>query len=204
MDGIENIELEDIEMANKLNFRIKLLGITEIINNKLFERVYPCLVKKNTYISNINGVMNAVILNGKPVGESVMQGEGAGPDPTSSALMSDLLSILRGNIKYPFGIPYGQRKSIKIYDKNKYSNSLYLRFIVKDKPGVLSSITKIFTKNKISIKNLIQNPDKKNNKASIIIITHINLEKNNNDLLSDLSKNKFILKKPTFIRIEKF
>ena len=204
MDGIENIELEDIEMANKLNFRIKLLGITEIINNKLFERVYPCLVKKNTYISNINGVMNAVILNGKPVGESVMQGEGAGPDPTSSALMSDLLSILRGNIKYPFGIPYGQRKSIKIYDKNKYSNSLYLRFIVKDKPGVLSSITKIFTKNKNSIKNLIQNPDKKNNKASIIIITHINLEKNNNDLLSDLSKNKFILKKPTFIRIEKF
>ena len=160
--------------------------------------------KKNTYIGNVNGVMNAVILEGKPVGESVLQGEGAGPGATSSALMSDLLSILRGNIKYPFGIPSGQRKSIKIYDKNKYSNSLYLRFIVKDKPGVLSSITKIFTKNKISIKNLIQNPDKKNNKASIIIITHINLEKNNNDLLSDLSKNKFILKKPTFIRIEKF
>tara|TARA_Y100000590_G_scaffold302684_1_gene341217 strand:- start:7101 stop:8399 length:1299 start_codon:yes stop_codon:yes gene_type:complete len=203
MDGIENIELKDIEIANKLNFRIKLLGITEIINNRLFERVHPCLVKKDTYIGNINGVMNAVILEGVPVGQSVLQGEGAGPAPTSSALMSDLLSILRGNVKYPFGLPYSKRKRIKFYDKNNYSNSLYLRFEVKDKPGVLSSITKIFAKNKISIKNLIQNPDKKNNKASIIIITHKNSEKNYNSLLSNLSHNKFIIKKPTFIRIEK-
>ena len=203
MNGIENIELEDIEMANKLNFRIKLLGITEIINNKLFERVHPCLVKKDTYIANINGVMNAVILNGKPVGESVLQGEGAGPGPTSSALMSDLLSILRGNIKYPFGLPFNKRKKIKSYDKKLYSNSLYLRFDVKDKSGVLSSISEIFAKNKISIKNLIQNPDKKNNKASVIIITHKSLEKNYDNLLLNLSKNKFVLKKPTFIRIEK-
>jgi homoserine dehydrogenase len=203
MNGIENIEPEDIEMANKLNFRIKLLGITEIINNKLFERVHPCLVKKDTYIANISGVMNAVILNGKPVGESVLQGEGAGPGPTSSALMSDLLSILRGNIKYPFGLPFNKRKNIKSYNKELFLNSLYMRFDVKDKPGVLSSISKIFTKNKVSIKNLIQNPDKKNNKATVIIITHKSLEKNYVNLLSNLSKNKFVIKKPTFIRIEK-
>tara|TARA_Y100000590_G_scaffold341502_1_gene389698 strand:+ start:2996 stop:4294 length:1299 start_codon:yes stop_codon:yes gene_type:complete len=203
MNGIENIELEDIEMANKLNFKIKLLAITEIINNKLFERVHPCLVKKDKYIANINGVMNAIILNGKPVGQSVLQGEGAGPGPTSSALMSDLLQILRGDVRFPFGIPYKERKKIDFYDKQKYLNSLYLRFEVKDKPGVLSSITKIFAKYKISIRNLIQKPDKKNNKASIIIITHKNLEKNYNNLLSNLAKNKFILKKPTFIRIEK-
>jgi len=203
MNGIENIELEDIEMADKLNFKIKLLGITEIINNKLFERVHPCLVKKDTYIANINGVMNAVIIEGKPVGESVLQGEGAGPGPTSSALMSDLLSVLSRNIKYPFGIPYNKRKKINSYNKNQYLNSLYLRFEVKDKPGVLSSITKIFTKHKISIKNLIQKPDKVNNKASIIIITHKNIEKNYINLISNLSKNKFVLKKPTFIRIEK-
>ena len=203
MDGIEDIELEDIEMASKLNYRIKLLGITEIINNKLFERVHPCLIKKENYIANINGVMNAVILDGIPVGESIMQGEGAGPGPTSSALMSDLLSILRGNIKYPFGIPSNKRKKSTYFDINYYSNSLYLRFDVKDKPGVLSSITKIFAKNKISIKNLIQKPNKKNNKASIIVITHDNFEKNYNNLFNSLSKNKFILKKPTFIRIEK-
>ena len=203
MNGIENIELEDIEMANKLDYRIKLLGITEIIKNKLFERVHPCLIKKNNYIANINGVMNAVILDGMPVGQNVLQGEGAGPGPTSSALMSDLLSILRGNIKYPFGIPSYKRKIINSYNKDFYLNSFYLRFEVKDKPGVLSSITKIFARNKISIKNLIQKPNRKNSKASIIILTHENIEKNFNNLFKSLSKNKFILKKPTFIRIEK-
>jgi len=203
MNGIEKIEFEDIEMADKLGFRIKLLGITEIIKGRLFERVHPCLIKKNKYIANINGVMNAIILNGKPVGESVLQGEGAGPGPTSSALMSDLLSILRGNIKYPFGIPFNKRRKVNYYDKNQHSNSMYLRFEVNDKPGVLSSITKIFAKNKISIKNLIQKPNKKYKKASIIIITHKNLEKNFNNLILNLYKNKFILTRPTYIRIEK-
>jgi homoserine dehydrogenase len=203
MDGIENIELDDIDMVNKLNFKIKLLGITEIINNKLFERVHPCLIKKDTYIANINGVMNAVILDGKPVGETVLQGEGAGPGPTSSALMSDLLSILRGNIKYPFGLPDNKRKKISSYDQKLYLNSLYLRLKVKDKSGVLSSITKAFAKNKISIKNLIQTPDKKNKKAFITIITHENFEKNYESLIIDLKQNKFLLKKPIFIRIVK-
>ena len=64
------------------------------------------LVSKKSYIGNVNGVMNAVIIEGKPVGESVLQGEGAGPGPTSSALLSDLLSILRGNIKKPLGVHY--------------------------------------------------------------------------------------------------
>ena len=66
MEGIENIEYKDIEIANQLNFRIKLLGITEIINNSIFERVHPCMVNKDSYIGNVSGVMNAVILNGSP------------------------------------------------------------------------------------------------------------------------------------------
>ena len=203
MEGIENIEPKDFDMADQLNLKIKLLGITELIDKKLFERVHPCLVKKNSYIANVNGVMNAVILEGEPVGGSVLQGEGAGPGPTSSALMSDLLSILRGNIKYPFGISSILRKKIVKFNILKHSCSSYLRIEVKDLPGVLSSITKIFTENKISIKNLIQNPDKRKKKASIIIITHENLEKNYNNLTLSLIKNKFIIKKPTFIRIEK-
>jgi homoserine dehydrogenase len=202
MEGIEGIEITDIRMANRLNYKIKLLGITEIINNKLFERVHPSLIKKNNYIANINGVMNAVILDGLPVGQTILQGEGAGPGPTSSALMSDLLSILRGNIKYPFGSPYKKRKNIISFDRKKYLNSFYLRIELKDKPGVLSSISKTFSKNKISIKNLIQNPDKKNKKASVIIITHESIEQNFTNLLKNLSVNKYILKKPVSIRIE--
>ena len=70
MEGIENISLKDVEIANKLNFRIKLLGISEIVGGKLFERVHPCLVNKD-YMGNVNGVMNAVITEGEPVGKRV-------------------------------------------------------------------------------------------------------------------------------------
>jgi len=201
MNGIENIELKDINMADKLYLRIKLLGITEIINNQLFERVHPCLIKKDSYIANINGVMNAIILQGSPVGQSILQGEGAGPGPTSSALLSDLLSILRGNIKYPFGTPNNQRKNISSYDKNQYSNSLYLRFEVKDKPGVLSEITKKLAIFKISIERLIQIPDKQNKKATIVIITHKTNEKNSSKCLKIFKKNRNILRTPTLIRL---
>jgi len=201
MEGIEKIELKDIKIANQLNLRIKLLGISELINNQLFETVHPCLVSKKSYIGNVRGVMNAVILLGKPVGESVLQGQGAGAGPTSSSLLSDLLSILRGNIKYPFGISSNKRKSIKCYDVNNYTNSLYLRFEVKDKPGVLSEITNRLAKYKISIKRIIQTPDKKNNKATIVIITYKTSELNSSSCLSIFKKNKNILKLPILIRL---
>jgi homoserine dehydrogenase len=142
-----------------------------------------------------------VILNGKPIGETVLQGEGAGPGPTSSALLSDLLSVLRGNIKYPFGIPYKKRKTIKNYIKNNYFNSLYLRFEVKDKPGVLSEITKRLAEYKISVKRIIQTPDKKNNSATIVIITHKTAEINSKNCLSVFNNNRNILKYPTLIRL---
>ncbi len=201
MEGIENIKLEDIKIANQLGLRIKLLGISEIINNQLFETVHPCLVSKNSYIGNVNGVMNAVITEGKPVGQSILQGEGAGPGPTSSSLLSDLLSILRGNIKPPFGISYNKRKSIKPFNNQNYSNSLYLRFKVKDKQGVLSLITNRLSKFKISVKRIIQTPDKKNKKATIVIISHKTTEKNIKNCLSIFKKNKNILKFPTLIRL---
>ena len=201
MEGIENIKLEDIKIANQLGLRIKLLGISEIINNQLFETVHPCLVSKNSYIGNVNGVMNAVITEGKPVGQSILQGEGAGPGPTSSSLLSDLLSILRGNIKPPFGISYNKRKSIKHFNNQNYSNSLYLRFEVKDKQGVLSLITNRLSKFKISVKRIIQTPDKKNKKATIVIISHKTTEKNIKNCLSIFKKNKNILKFPTLIRL---
>ena len=201
MEGIENIDLKDIKIANQLNLRIKLLGISEMINNKLFEAVHPCLVSKNSYIGNVNGVMNAVIMHGKPIGQNVLQGEGAGPGPTSSSLLSDLLSILRGNIKKPFGISSLKRKKVKPFNNNNYTNSLYLRFEVKDKPGVLSLITNRLAKYKISVNRIIQTPNKKNNKATIVIITHKTYENNAKNCLSIFKKNKNILKFPTLIRL---
>jgi len=202
-EGIQSINLEDILYANNLGYKIKLLSISQIIKNKLMERVHPCLIEKNSYISKINGVLNAIVIDGLPIGKSVLQGEGAGPGPTSSALVSDLCSILKDNLSYPFGVPTTLRKKIVKFNMSNHICSSYFRIEVKDIPGVLSSITKIFAKNKISIKNLIQKPNKKNKKASIIIITHENYEKNYQNLILNLCKNKFVLKKPTFIRIEK-
>ena len=202
-EGIQNLNQMDIFHARNFGYKIKLLAISEIKNNKLIERVHPCLVLENSYIANINGVLNAIVVDGYPIGRSVLQGKGAGPGPTSSALISDLCSILRGNIKYPFGVSYLLRKKIGKFNILNHSCSSYLRIEVKDQPGVLSSITKIFAKNKISIKNLIQAPDRKIKKASVVIITHETLEKNFNNLLTNLSKNKFVLNKPVLIRIEK-
>ena len=201
MEGIENIKLEDIKIASQLGLRIKLLGISEIIEGKLFETVHPCLVNKKTYIGNVNGVMNAVITEGKPVGQSVLQGEGAGPGPTSSSLLSDLMSVLRGNIKFPFGISSKRRKFLKPFNTNNYANSLYLRFEVKDKQGVLSYITNRLAKFKISVDRIIQTPDRKNKKARIIIITHRTKEINAKKCLSIFKNNRNILKFPSLIRL---
>ena len=145
--------------------------------------------------------MNAVITEGKPVGQSILQGEGAGPGPTSSSLLSDLLSILRGNNKYPFGISSNKRRSIKPFNIDNYTNSLYLRFEVNDKQGVLSLITNRLAKYKISVKRIIQTPDKKNKKATIVIITHKTTEINARNCLSLFKKNNNILKFPTLIRL---
>jgi homoserine dehydrogenase len=202
-EGIENINQTDIHHAKGLGYKIKLLAISEVKNKKLIERVHPCLVPNSSYIGNINGVLNAIVIDGNPVGRTILQGKGAGPGPTSSALISDLCSILRGNIKYPFAVSHYLRKKISKFDILRHQSSSYLRIEVKDKSGVLSSITKVFAKNKISIKNLIQLPDRKKKIATIIIITHENFEKNFKALLINLSKNRFVIKKPTFIRIEK-
>ena len=201
MEGIENIDLKDIRIANQLNLRIKLLGISEMINNQLFETVHPTLVNKNSYIGNVGGVMNAVIMQGKPVGESILQGEGAGPGPTSSSLLSDLLSILSGVNKNPFGIPSSKRRSVYPFNNKNYVNSLYLRFEVKDKPGVLSLITNRLAKFKISIKRIIQTPNKKDKKATIVIITHKTKEINVQNCLKIFKNNKNIYKFPTLIRL---
>ena len=92
--------------------------------------MHPCLVLDRSYIANINGVLNAIIVDGKPIGKSVLQGEGAGPGPTSSALISDLCSILRGNVKYPFGVSFFQRKKIKKLNVSNHKCSSYLRRVM--------------------------------------------------------------------------
>ena len=201
VEGINNIDKIDIDNANNLGYKIKLLGFAELKNNKIYQRVHPTLLKKNTYAASIDGVLNAVIIDGHPIGQSIIQGEGAGASATTSALVSDISSILRGNIKFPFSLSSKKRKKLIFENIQDRIFSAYFRFEVLDKPGVLSNITNIFSKNRVSIKRLIQNPNKNKKRSSIIIVTHASKDKFLNKILKEISKKKYIKQNSKLIRI---
>tara|TARA_B100000965_G_scaffold404824_1_gene436750 strand:+ start:1825 stop:3114 length:1290 start_codon:yes stop_codon:yes gene_type:complete len=202
VEGIKNIDREDIINAENLGYKIKLLGTAYINNNRICQRVYPVLINKNSYIAGINGVLNAVVIEGKPIGQSIIQGEGAGPEATTSAIVSDLSSIYRGNIKHPFGVSFRDRRKIKDYDLNNTYFSAYIRLEVKDIKGVLSNVTKVFSINKVSIKRLIQNPFNSKKSSSIIIISHKSKNLFLLKTIKQLSNKNYIIKKPKLIRID--
>jgi len=202
IEGINNIDQIDINNANQLGYKIKLIGVAESNKNKITQRVHPALIKSNSYIAKINGVLNAVIVESNPVGQTVLQGEGAGAGPTTSSLISDLCSILRGNIKFPFVIPNKKRKLALFEDINNKKFSVYLRLEVKDKHGILSNITKVMAKNKVSIKRLIQNPTINKKNASIVIVTHQAKNSSFVKVLTSLKNKNYIVNNPKLIRIE--
>ena len=202
IEGITNIDRTDINNANHLGYKIKLVGVAETTKNKIIQRVHPALIKENSYIAKINGVLNAVIVESKPVGKTVLQGEGAGPGPTTSSLISDLCSVLRGNVKFPFVLSDKKRKFATFENINNKKFSAYLRLDVKDKHGILSDVTKIMAKNKVSVKRLIQNPTINKKNASIVMITHEAKSSSFQKVLFSLKKKRYIVNSPKIIRIE--
>ena len=202
IEGIKDIEKVDIDNANELGYKIKLLGFSEIIDQKIYQRVHPTMIKSSSYIASIEGVLNAVIVEGKPVGQSVIQGEGAGAEATTSALISDISSILRGNVKFPFSISNKERKKLIYKNIDDRLFSAYLRFEVLDRPGILSNITKIFSNNKVSIKRLIQKPYKLKKFSSIVIVTHNSQNKYLNKIIKQTENKNYIVQKPKLIRID--
>ena len=202
VEGIKEIDKDDINYAKKLGYKIKLLGYAEQIGKYIYQRVHPTLIKKSSYVASIEGVLNAVIIDGVPVGEIIIQGEGAGPAATTSALISDISSILRGNIKFPFSISNKERKNLNFKQISERSFSAYLRFEVVDKPGVLSNITQIFSKNNVSIKRLVQDPNKNKGSSSIIIITHPSKDSSLNRIINIINNRSYVKKKSKLIRID--
>jgi len=200
-EGIEQIDLEDVEYAHKFKYKIKLLGISEIIDNKIKQRVHPCLISKDSDLAKINGANNAIMVEGNPVGKIVYQGLGAGKGPTTSSVVSDLNSILKGDKTLPFGFSYSDAKEYKMFDFDNHICKFYLRIVVKDKPGVLSKITSILSTYKISIQSILQQPLSNPKFANLVIITHNAKEKNMKLALKKISKESFISKKITMIRI---
>ena len=202
VEGIKNIDKEDVKYARRLGYKIKLLGYAELIGKNIFQRVHPTLIKDSSYVGSIDGVLNAVIIDGNPVGQSIIQGEGAGPAATTSALVSDISSILRGNIKFPFSISNKERKNLNFKKISERFFSAYFRFNVIDKPGVLSNITHVFSRNRVSIKRLVQDPNKNKSSSSIIIITHPSKDKSLNKIIQTVNKRSYVKKRSKLIRID--
>ena len=200
VEGISNIDLRDILYAKKLGFKIKLLAISEIIKNKIKQRVHPALIPTALDIANIDGVTNAIVVDGKPIGKTVYEGAGAGKGPTSSAIISDITSIMVGNDDFCFGHSPSAKKTYPLFDFNNHQSKYYFRFLVHDKPGVLSQITSLLAKNNISIQNLIQDPDQKK-LSNVMIITHLSKEKDIQLILKKLLNKKNIFKKIVMIRV---
>ncbi len=201
VEGIKDIDRDDINYAKRLGYKIKLLGYAELIGKNIFQRVHPTLIKDSSYVASIDGVLNAVIINGVPVGQSIIQGEGAGPAATTSALISDISSILRGNIKFPFSISNKERNKLNFKQISERSFSAYFRFNVIDKPGVLSNITQVFSVNRVSIKRLVQDPIKNKSSSTIIIITHPSKDKSLNKIIKTINKRSYVKKRSKLIRI---
>ena len=203
VEGIRNIEIDDIKFAKELGYKIKLLAIAERVKNKIKQRVHPCLIPFNLDVANIDDVTNAIVVDGQPIGRTIYEGPGAGKGPTSSAVISDITSIMLGNDEFSFGLSPSSKKRMSLFNFSNHQSKYYIRFLTKDVPGILAKITSSLAKNKISISNLLQEPSLKGT-ANIMLITHNSKELNIQRVLKSLSKQKKFFKKIVMIRVRDF
>ncbi len=203
IEGIRNIDLEDIKFAKSLNYKIKLLAIAERRGRKVKQRVHPCLIPHNLDVANIDDVINAIVIDGYPIGRTIYEGPGAGKGPTASAVISDITSIMLGNDEFSFGLAPSAKKKLSLFNFDNHVSKYYIRFLTKDITGVLSKITSALAKYKISVANLYQEPSKSGS-ANIMLITHETKELNIQKVINKLSIQKKIFKKIVMIRVRDY
>jgi len=201
IEGIENINLTDIEFAKEFGYEIKLLAIAKKIDKEIELRVHPTLIKSSKMIAKVDGVMNAISVVGDVVGESMYYGVGAGGDATSSAVISDIIEIARGNSNPMLGykIPLEVEK-LKLKNYNEINTKYYLRIAVNDKLGVLEKIANVLAKNSISIESFLQKP--KNGYVKLLFSTHKSIEKNIKKAIKEIQNFDFVIRPINYIRIE--
>lgn len=203
-EGINKISKIDIDYAKKFGYTIKLLAIAKDDNNKLELRVHPAFIPQTHPFANVNDSFNAVFIKGNAVGDLMLIGRGAGDLPTGSAVVGDIISILRNNELVSFGNVLDNRleqKEIKIPEENK--PKFYVRLNVKDTVGVLGEISTIFGENNVSILSVTQDIDKEGN-VSLVFITHNSFEKDMKYSLNKIKELSTVKKVESIIRIESF
>lgn len=185
-EGITKITKEDIKYADELNYVIKLLAIAKLDSDGLELRVHPALVGKDHPLAQVNDVFNAIFIKGNALGEIMLYGKGAGQMPTASAVVADIIDVVR-NIKANSvnRIMSVYNENTKIKDMEDIVCKYYIRMIVKDKPGVTASVAKAFGDNMVSLQSIIQK-NTKDEEAEIVLVTHSIMEKHINDAITAL------------------
>ncbi|MEW6514448.1 MAG: homoserine dehydrogenase [Pseudomonadota bacterium] len=180
IEGISKLEAADIKYAEQLGYRIKLLGITKRRKAGIELRVHPTLIPAKRLIANVEGAMNAVLVQGDAVGSSLYYGKGAGAEPTASAVIADLVDVTRMATADPENrVPHlafqpDAVSDMPILPMAEVESGYYLRLRVEDRPGVLADITRILADQQISIDAMIQRePDEGEQQTDIIMLTHI-------------------------------
>ncbi|MEK9771314.1 MAG: homoserine dehydrogenase [Nitrosomonadales bacterium] len=210
VEGIRSLDLADVSYAEELGYRIKLLGIAKNNNNKIEIRVHPTLIPSSRLIANVDGPMNAILVNGNMVGPTLYYGAGAGSEATASAVVADIVDI--GRLIHQNVIPlipnYGfQENSLthkNIANISEITSGFYLRIPIRDSSGVLANITKFFASKNISIDAMTQKESKSSidQKTDVLIVVKLAKESIIDEIIKDIQSKEFCLSKIIKIRLE--
>jgi len=209
IEGISRLDAMDIKYAEQLGYRIKLLGVTRRTVEGIELRVHPTLIPNKRLIANVEGAMNAVLVQGDAVGATLYYGKGAGAEPTASAVIADLVDVTRMHTADPENrVPHlafqpNQLVNIRMLPMDEVQTSYYLRLRVADKPGVLADITRILADEQISIDAVIQKePVEGEEQTDLIMLTHQTREKRVNAAIAKMEKLAAVQGKVTRLRLE--
>lgn len=207
IEGISKLDSEDIRMAEQLGYRIKLLGITRKRPEGIELRVHPALVPAQSMLANVEGAMNAVLVHGDAVGQTLYYGKGAGEEPTASSVVADLVDVTRlhtadpGNRVPHLAFQPDAMADTPILPIEEVITSYYLRLSVADQPGVLADIARVLANANISIGSMVQQPSKAD-AAELVFLTHEAREKDINEAINRIEALSFVRSKVTRLRME--
>ena len=203
-EGIRHVSRLDIDFAEELGYRIKLLGIARLTENGLEQRVHPCMVPQGTPIAAVEGVFNAVVAEGDFVGRVVLQGRGAGALPTASAVAADLVDIAAGRVVAPFGVPAAALDSLPGAPMARHQGAYYIRLMVVDQPGVIADIAAALRDEQVSMESMIQRGRAPGEAVPVVLTTHVTVEAAMRRALAAIAALPSVLEPPRMIRIEDF
>jgi homoserine dehydrogenase len=203
-EGIRHVSRLDIDFAEELGYRIKLLGIARLTEEGLEQRVHPCMVPRATPIAAVEGVYNAVVAEGDFVGRVVLQGRGAGAFPTASAVAADLVDIAAGRRSAPFGIPTADLRDIPGVPIERHQGAYYIRLMVVDQPGVIADVAAALRDEQVSMESMIQRGRAPGEAVPVVLTTHVAVEAAMRRALKRIEALDTVLEAPRMIRIEDF